>query len=295
MKNQEISRYELFYDFDKFNNGPQEVFQNMGELCGGFNDFDQLLFSTIEREWSTNTTIVGIEYGSIRAWLANMLKCIEDDDLKKLDWKAIIGKSLVRAKQRAIKFLENEKPASRGDLLELQAEIRLILIKAEIPNLIDVRLVDLHRLGLSMAKINEANLRIGKEERMAVKLDGNDEILPKRMVITSKSVSEMLVANEVQFRDRKTLLVKKPDLIGNSMWDVIYESHKVPMKMGDLDFLMKFHDKEESSIVLSGDSLDVEFHCKKEVDKDGIEIYSKYEIVKVFQVIPGDDRRQLKI
>ena len=39
-----------------------------------------------------------IETGSIKIWLGNQLNRVDDDALKKLDWKPLVGKYLVRAK-----------------------------------------------------------------------------------------------------------------------------------------------------------------------------------------------------
>jgi len=76
-----------------------------------------------------------IEAGSIKVWLRNVLQMVEDDALKTLEWKPIVGKYLVRAKYAVIRWIDQD--ATPKNLTELASELRAIAAETDVRHLPD--------------------------------------------------------------------------------------------------------------------------------------------------------------
>ena len=283
------SDYVITYKFDKESHSPSEIFSRMAELTDGFCTLDALFIKTLNEEMRSNSVLTGLEYSSIRAYIVNTLKGIDNKDIANLDWKTIIGKSLVKLKLAVIRFLDNEKPATNSDLIELQSEILEIEKATGLKEIAAYKSMCLNQLAGGLVTINSASMQISNEEQIIITTDNGDSRLSTRMVITEERRIEILTQSTEPFRDKAVVLVKKPDYLGNSMWDVIYRGRRELMKMGDLDFLMKFHDNHPDAAVRPGDSLDVDLDGVHSLGASGEVIHKRYMIRKVSKVLKNKD------
>ena len=85
-------------NFEKGSENPSRIFKALTELIETFQQLDRALVESIDSKIEPVATIEDVESGSIRVWLAQKLKSVDDDGLKKLDWKQVVGKYLVDAK-----------------------------------------------------------------------------------------------------------------------------------------------------------------------------------------------------
>lgn len=69
---------------------------------------DDELIRSIDSNIETVLVLEDIESGSIKTWLRNALAATEDDALKTLDWKPLVGKYLVRAKYAVIRWIDDD-------------------------------------------------------------------------------------------------------------------------------------------------------------------------------------------
>ena len=90
--------FAIYIDFDKESPNPQRVFQSLNDLIVAFQKFDRVLCQTIDSNIEPVMMLEEVEVGSLKVWLRNALQAIEDDGLKTLDWKPLVGKYLVKAK-----------------------------------------------------------------------------------------------------------------------------------------------------------------------------------------------------
>ena len=111
-------------DFQKGSESPSRVFRAMSELIETFEAFDVALVQSIDAKIEPVTIIEDIEAGSIKAWLRTILKEVDDDALKNIDWKPAIGKYLVKAKYLIINFIENKTQiVNREEINNLEFQI----------------------------------------------------------------------------------------------------------------------------------------------------------------------------
>lgn len=277
--------YSITYNFNKDTRRPSDVFARMAVLTEGFAALDLLLISALNEELRSSAVLSGLEYSSIRAFIINVLRSFEDKDIEDLNWKRMIGKMLVKFKSAIIKFLDKDRPATNKDLLELQAEILEIERETGIKAIPAYRPVGIANLANGLVMINAASIQTASDETIYIETEDGNKMLSKKMVITEERKLEILTQETRVFKDKATLLVKKPDYLGNSMWDVIYGGHRESMKMGDLDFLMKFHGNHPDAHVMPGDSLEAEIDGAHSLGPGGEIIHKRYIIRKVDKVL----------
>lgn len=111
---------------------------------------------------------------------------------------------------------------------------------------------------------------------------------------TPKDIDNMKIPLDITENLCKTvvdaiLLIKKPDLIGNSMWEFMYDNHSIKATIRDKDWLNKVHKGELG--IHSGDKLIVslEIECLTNYKKVLLEETVKYAVLKVNDIQHGND------
>ena len=90
-------------DFEKGSSEkPSRVFESMVGLINSVQVLDVSLAQSIDARIRTELLLQEIEVGSLKSWLSNRILDIDDEALKKLDLKKIIGDYLVKAKYRIL-------------------------------------------------------------------------------------------------------------------------------------------------------------------------------------------------
>ncbi len=89
---------------------------------------------------------------------------------------------------------------------------------------------------------------------------------------------ETIVNNEMMI-----LKVKKPDFLGDSMWDFRYEGKRLGAKVQDTNWLKQFHDGEV--VLRPGDAIrgTVEVQTKYGQDNEVIAVHHK--VIKIYEVM----------
>ena len=278
------SEFYVQIDFEKGTENPERVFQAMSDLIHTFRHIDQDLSSSIATTIQSKLILQDIETGSIRARLRSILESIDDDGLKELDWKKLVGSYLVKGKYKILKFLEEkDKIDNRKQIEDLRDSLVNLAEEADIKRLPfynpipEARLLkDLQCLGNALVPLLETDI---------VKFSGNSEIVMvnKRFVVSPDAIEEILTVRVLTGQYETLLKVKKPDYLGQSMWEFKHEGRLVQAKILDINWLHKFQTKEEQ--LGPGDSIRAFVEVKVNYDKYGDIISSHYTVLEVREII----------
>src|SRR4030042_5805315 len=105
--NQELrSDYCLEVTFKKGTESPSRVFQAMHELIDTFQVLDKHLVNSIDVRIEPVLLLEDIESGSVKTWIATVLRHIPDGPLYHLHWQRFVGYYLIKGKYRIINFIE---------------------------------------------------------------------------------------------------------------------------------------------------------------------------------------------
>lgn len=280
----EGAEFALYIDFEKDVGNPQRIFRAAEEMIWAFHKLDKVLCSAIDAEIEPLLILREIETGSLRIWLANRLVSVDDQALKDLDWKPLVGKYLVRAKYLYIDWA-NQGGGAR--LSDLRAGLRQLAAETDVRHIPAYSEPAAQELLESLGNMEAAKRSLGTKDRMSyvTRTDGEKEI-DLSVSWSADQISDTATKETVRFPPAPmTLIVKKPDYLGNSKWDFRHGKHPILAKIDDSKWLTSFQSREVD--VRPGDALRCQVLIEHGYGYDNELIYERYTVVHVDEVLPS--------
>jgi hypothetical protein len=279
-------------DFKKESEAPSRVFRTLSDLIDAFHAFDLDLVQSIDSKIEPIVLLEDVEAGSIKTWLRNALSTIDDEALKKLDWKTAVGAYLVRAKYLLIKFIDGKTEIT--DRLQIEDLTKNIFQLAQET---DVRHIPTY-LPLSPQKLLENLDRITSATQNLIEgdkvryLTREDEAIPFNLSFRfiPEAIEDLITKETIESKVEMILKVKKPDYLGDSKWEFKHENKIIPIKVLDVNWLTDFQNRKID--VRPGDSIRAKVQIIVKYDYDLNVISTHYNISEIVDVIPGNSQKQ---
>lgn len=288
------SEYLLRIDFKKGTEKPERVFSAMSDLIQAFREIDRSLTASISTEIRSKLMLEDIEAGSLIAKIKSVLESVDDDALSQLDWKPIVGSYLVKGKRRLIKFLEEkENIENKKQIEELKQDLVELASETEILKFPTYQPIPEERLLKNLQKLGEATIHLLVEDSVFFNGDGKEIQLNKNFKISQETIEEILTERIITGTNEMILKIKKPDYLGQSMWEFKYEGRLVPAKILHMEWLQKFHKQQVK--VNPGDSIRAIVEISVNYDKYGEVLGQHYSIQTVIEVIPMPRHEQISL
>jgi hypothetical protein len=263
---------------------PADMFQSLAGLIRAFDEIDREFAHSIDAALDPRLVLQTLEVGSLRTWFISVLRAVPDEALKELDWKKVIGALLVKAKYRTIRWLEGKNTITNaGEIEELRKEITQLKNEVERLRRLPVETpLPLSVVVTAVKKVSLALMPLPSGQSIAfVTSEGSLEI-NRSFAVTDEQIEEILTHTFKTERTRMQLTVKKPDLLGASMWDVVAQGHAVKAKIVDEQWLELFHERHIA--LLPGDALSADVRIDAHFDEEGQVFETKYTVEKVHGV-----------
>ncbi|MXN63493.1 hypothetical protein GR183_01125 [Stappia sp. GBMRC 2046] len=278
-------------EFDRGNSDPIKVFTAMSEMLSAFHRFDELFFNSIDPNIKPIMVLENIESASITSWIKNKIEKIDDAALKEFDIKQQIGAYAVKAKYLIIKFLdEKEKEENRNRINQLQEDLYTLAKNAGIGPFPLPGQIPLRYIIPPMDQFQGAKKLLGPKDFVTLQSKSETYHVDKN---SNELISDILPEE----RDRistgdmdMTLLVRKPDMLGNALWEFKHGKTPITAHIQDEDWLSEF--RSGRVIVKPGTSLRCTVRYQYEYDNSGALLSSRHEIIKVHKVIDPENRHQ---
>ena len=263
---------------------PERVFQAMTDMILGFGTLDNVIVGVLGIHVKTSLLLHEIESGSIRIWLASQLEDIPDEELRKCDLKAIIGRFLVKGKYATLDWLHSSrKPITHENLETVGAEITKLGNETKFPALLGSCPVNKVALVQALVKIGDGLARLNEKDMVSFDT-GYEKMTLDKQIIISPAEGETLVTREsVGNTSTMILTVKKPDYLGTSQWDFKHGDRTISARLADTDWLDSFHLRKVD--LKPGDAIKARVTITDDYGFDNEVIRSQYEVVKVIEVL----------
>ena len=279
--------FAIYIDFKKDLERPQRVFQTAEALIRALQKIDSLLCGSIDSKITPVMMLEEIESGSLKIWLKNTLEAVDDQALKELNWKHIVGKYLVKAKYVIINWCNNgQQNENKESLLKLSNEIKKIAHETNVRYLPDYKALSVPELVDSIKDISQAKNFLDKQDKLQYIAGSDEEPLDFNLSIdwTPEKFEDLLTNEIVEYPEAPMILaIKKPDYLGLSGWEFRHGKKKIIAKIEDEQWLKDFQDRKKD--VRPGDAL----RCKvKQIFHYGYDnelIAEKYSITKVDDIL----------
>jgi len=273
----------LKIDFEK-SSSPADVFAIATDLVRSFEEFDRAILGSINSKIKSKMVLEDVEIGSLKVFLRNVLVGLEDDAVKSLDWKQQVGKYALKAKYKAIKWLdqkieEDEKPK----LADLTEEIGKLAEETDVNYLPDYAPIKQSRLAQSLDIFQRAKQKLKENETITITLDESEYRVKTRGEWMPSTFAEPDSEQELHNESDLLLVIKKPDFLGNSRWEFRHGKSYIRAAIEDDEWLSRF--QQGQFPVKPGDALKVRVIFINKYDKNGKLIEAISKITKVYGVI----------
>lgn len=279
--------FAIYIDFKKDVGKPQRIFQTADALIRALQKVDKSLCNTIDSKISPVMMLEEIEAGSLRIWLKNLLEVVDDQGLKELSWKPIVGSYLVKAKYAIINWCnKGELNENKESLLELSNEIKKIAQETDVRYLPDYKAPNIAELVDAIKDISESKNFLDKQDRLQYISGNGKEPLEFDLSIdwTPEKFEDFLTKEIVEYPETPMILaIKKPDYLGLSAWELRHGRKKILAKIEDEQWLKDFQDRKKD--VRPGDALRCRVKQKCYYGYDNELVAEKYTINKIEEVL----------
>ena len=273
---------------------PSRVFRAMSGLIESFEHADRLLARSITSRIQPILTLEDVEAGSILTWLKNRLDSVDDEALKSGDVKKLIGAYLVLGKKILIDYCNKRTTiGSRAEVDELQAALLRAASDTDVLRIPTYRPPPPFEIVGAVRMIAESTEPLQEGDTVQYRsMAGNSE-LNLSFHVAPDDLEGFLVKEELTSSAPMILKIKKPDFLGESMWEFQFAGRMLPARISDTTWLSEFRNGTVS--ILPGDALRAVVSTTIKYGFDADVVGSQYEIVKVLEVIPGERPLQIPL
>lgn len=262
------------------------VFEIAAKLIHALEDVDSVLAKSVDSSIQTSMIVEDLYKSSIRILLKNILKAADDDALKTLDWKPLVGQYLVKAKYAVLQWLDQdasvENPPQIADLTD---EIARLARDTNVRHLPDYPPPNPTRLVQSLEGLQSVKRQFREGEQLTITLGREDyqvhletDWSPLELVKDATGPKELVNEQELY------LLLHKIDLLGGSQWT--FKLGKTSIRAPIVDAAWKKDYASRKVALLPGDALHVLLRVEQTYSERGELVETKHSITRVIAVIP---------
>ena len=279
--------FAIEIDFERESPDPTRVFRSMTALIESFEKLDRELVQSVDISINPILLLEDIEAGSLKTWFKNVLESIDDSSLKEGEWKKVVGSYLVKGKYRIINWMDGRSTiTSRKEIKELEEGLLRLAEETDIKKMPVYAPVPTSNLLNRILEIHAATEILSKKDAAKLITPDGEARFNLSFEATPESLQELLVKEVIKSKPTLILKVKKPDYLGQSMWEFRYEGHSIIAKILDVGWLNQFQNREFD--VRPQDALRVHAQAEAHYGHDGELIKVEYTILRVLEIIPYD-------
>lgn len=236
----EIAEFELYVNFERQSQTPQRVFKSVADLIVAFGKLDELLVQIVLPDLHTELLLEDIQAGSIKSRLTIVLRGIPDEAIKSFDWKKLVGHFLLKAKYTLLKYLEGRASlTSPEELQNLQTALESLSPTSELNPLMVTGQLSLAKLVDLTSSIVRAAAQLQSTDYVEYRSRaGNARINPN---FNTANLEALLVTDQQTAENEYLVKIKRPDFLGESMWEISLKDRILSAKMADNNWLEEFH------------------------------------------------------
>lgn len=269
-------------DFQRGVGPASRVFTATHDFIKACEALDKELVRSIDSSIETVLVLEDIQSGSIKTWLRNAITSADDEALKRLDWKPLVGEYLVRAKYAVIRWIDDEETPRR--LPDLRREIQAIAEETDVRHLPDYTAPSPTALIQAIEDFQGVKDRLLPGDRATMLTRDGEIEFNLSVYLPIEDIQQLAVARTITNPPVEMILpVKKPDYLGDSKWELRHGKRSISAKIEDEAWLRRFQNRQVD--VRPGDAL----RCRVEIANlygfDNELLTERYTVQGVLEVL----------
>lgn len=279
------SDIQFTIDFHEGHGSAARVFDIASGIVRAFEDLDRVLTSTVDSHISTDLIIEDVEKSSLKVWLRNVLQSSDDQAIKELNWKKLVGKYLLDAKYIALEWLDQSIAADGTVPIEdLTEKIRTLAERTDVRHLPDYPPLNRARLAQPLDAIQRTKAKFEEGERLTITLGSSEYTVDlKSRWLPSEHLPEAQSEQELSNDIDMVLVIRKPDFLGNSQWQFRHGKASLSAPIHDEEWVDEF--RRGVHPIKPGDALRVRVRFEYSYNMNGDLEDQKVSIIKVYSII----------
>ncbi len=271
--------------FKKKSEAPSRIFKTLSELIEAFIQLDKELVQSIDPKLEPVIILEDIESGSLKTWLRYAIKEIDDDAIKKLDWRPAVGKYILKAKYLILNYLENKTEITDiKDVKEVENRLIELAEETKTDSVLVSTQISPKRLFQNISNIFSATTHLLPEDSISYITDYGRAKFNLSFKIDPPIIEDLLTKEKIESINEMILKVKKPDYLGESRWDFKHENRIITARITDYNWLKSFQERKID--VRPQDSIRAKVRISTKYGYDFEVVGINYEIVEVLEIIP---------
>jgi len=276
----------IFFVKDK--GSPSRIFLAATDMIQALEEMDRVLVKSISSKIEPVMMLEDVEVGSLKVILKNVLKQADDEALKSLDWKPLVGQYLVKAKYLILRWADDDEPTK--SLPDLRRDIQALAAKTDVRGLPDYSPVDPTALMAAVQKVQSSKEKLIDGDGIFYNGDGTGEEyeLDMSVHIDPNSILEIATKlTEITPPMPMILAVKKPDYLGSSKWEMRHGKRAISVRINHEEFLRQFQARKID--VRPKDALKCMVQVEMKYGYDNELISETFVIVEVLEILQDDN------
>ena len=266
-------------DFERGAGPASRVFSATHEFIRACEQLDHDLVRSIDSNIETVMVLEDVEAGSLKTYLRAVLESADDQALKNLDWKKQVGEFLVRTKYIVLEWMDTGKDSK--NLGSLGRDIQKAATETDSRHLPDYTPPQPTALVNAIQGFQEAKDRLHEKDHAYI-TSGDDERYDIDLSVRWDAEDiEALVTSETLIVSAApmTFIVKKPDYLGESQWELRHGKRTIFATIEDREWLREFQERRVP--IRPGDALRCHVRIEMIYGIDNELVAERYYVEKV--------------
>jgi hypothetical protein len=276
--------------YERHSDAPARVFKTMTALIEAFEAVDRELVSSVAKIRPV-LLLEDIESGSIRTWLRTQLELMDDQALKNVEWKKLVGVYLVKSKYFIIDFLRDKTTiTSKAEMEQLQGKLLEAARETDVLGIPSYRPVPIERVADSVRRIGEATQNLRPSDSAKYMSEVGDVDFNLGFSVAPDTFDALITRESLVNQATMILKVKKPDFLGESMWDFKFQGKTIEVLFRDIEWLKKF--RERAVVLRPGDAIKALVETEVRYSFEGEVLSTKNTLLRVDEIISVENPSQ---
>jgi hypothetical protein len=287
-------RFCLHIDYDKGAHDPARIFHALAGMIEAFESFDRHLLRPISTSYKPVFMLEDFEVSSLKTWIVARLEELDDEHIKDLSWKKIVGQYALQSKYAAINFLTGKSSlSSQEEVKQLEAAIEKAAEESGIKSSLDYNPPNTFELLSDVSAIGNALAPLAATDKIAFVVGAVSTDFNVSFRLAPETIEELTTNETLRNISTAILKVRRPDFVGDTQWEFKHGTQTLKAKIEDKAWLAEFHGRRID--VRPGDALRVTLESIVNYDFNNEVSSTMYTIITVERVISADEPDQARL
>lgn len=233
--------FELYIDYDRAQPGAARVFTAMGALLEAVEHLDRVIVDAAVEGVVVTHTLSGIQAASLRAFGTGSLRYARGERLSAPVPIDALVRYAGRVRETVLGWVcGHPTVGTPQELSTIQEQIRAVAADEAVDGTLEFTPVPNEALLQGMQQVGDAEQRLAPTDTLEYRSPRVTIPAETRFTLSDERITELLTDSAEEATAEEILVVRKPDYLGNSMWQFRADGKNLEAAVTDARWLREF-------------------------------------------------------